>query len=583
MPLAAFATYVIDARAQVWGGEVAAAAMPLMPGGNPRYDAIVKLSTLNTAVGTRAEAVPPITGVFGWLPTELVEAVCAAVLRMDSSWFNAFTRTCKGVRRSVGRTTVVEFLVRRCSYMLPGPALLDKACSYTEHMKLKMRNRVDLNALSDLLDQGATHCARPGQACCSELRREFNNTNAVCSPKGRAPDPDTLLFDAMGGRTLLRVDVAAPAETHLLCATPGGVVLHEGNDVRVVKAQRAEVFAPGRELASLHLATVKPDLARNYGPWAAAEGDRVVVCTRHDSDAAMYKLQLWGAHGRDRIGEHALGRRLDDVALAGLRRIWMRNGVVWLLLTCVIDDRKEVLQFVRVVIGKPSKEFIRCVVLGHISSVCVAKASGHVALLEIGRREADDGQTERVIFFDPDRVVLHRITEAFDLSEYAGEPNVLAISPNGRVIVLLLRDKGEDGQTRSSPEIVIYQREGDVSTWRVQVSQQVACLHARGPSWWGWRALRDLPVDDLVFSPSGDTLLIAFDNEESPFGITENCGLVALNVEEALRTGQVQGCGIVQYMPLSPRLMPGQLVWSDGLFLRTPEGGGVLRVGLVAA
>ena len=557
--------------------------MSLLPGVDPKYDAIVKLSDLNTAVGTRAEAVPPITGVFGWLPTELVDAVCAAVLRMDSSWFDAFTRTCKGVRRSVGRATVVEFLVRRRSYMLPGPALLDKPCSYTEHMKLKMRNRMDLCALSDTIEMGASHCAHPGQACCSELRRDFNSTNAIVSAKGRSPDPGTLLSDAMGGRTLLRLDVAAPAETHLLCATPGGAVLHEGSDVRVVRARRAEVFAPGRELASVHLTTVTPDLGSIYGPWAAAEGDRVVVCTRHDRDTAMYKLQLWGAHGRDRIGEHALGRRVEDVPLAGLRRIWMHNGVVWLLLTCVIDDSKEVLQFVRVAIGEPSKVFIRCSVLGIISSVCVAAGSGHVAFLETVRREADDGQTERVVFFDPDQVVLHRITEAFDLSEYAGEPNVLAISPNGRVIVMLLRDKREDGMTRSSPEIVIYQREGDVSTWRVRVSQQVACLHARGPSWWGWRALRGLPVDDLVFSPSGDTLLIAFDNEESPFGIEELGGLVALNVEEALRTGQVQGCGIVQYMPLSARRMPGQLVWSDGLFLRTSEGGGVLRVGLVAA
>jgi len=558
-----------------------------MPAGDPKYDAIMKLSNLNTAVRTRAEAVPPITGVFGWLPTELVDAVCAAVLRMDSSWFDAFTRTCQGVRRSVSRATVVEFLVRRRSYMLPGPALLDKAGSYTAHMKLKMRNRMDLNALSDLVDMGATHCAHPGHACCSELRREFNSTNAIVSSKGCPPEPDTLLFDAMGGRTQLRVDVAAPAETHILCATPGGAVIHEGNDVRVVQARRAEVFAPGHELASVYLTTATQDPARNYGPWAAAEGDRVVVCTRHDSDAAMYKLQLWGAHGRDFLGEHALGRRLEDVPLAGLRRIWMHSGAVWLLLTCVIDDRKEVLQFVRVVIGAPSQVVVRCSVTGIISSVCVAAASGHVAFLEIGRREADDGQTERVVFFDPDRVDLHRITAPFDLSEYAGEPNVLAISPNGRVIVLLLRDKGEDGQARSNPEIVIYQREGDVSTWKVRVSEEVACHKHQGragPARWGWRALRALPVDDLVFSPGGDTLLIVFDGEEGEFPtLRESGGIVALNVEEALRTRHVMGYRTIQSMPLSSRLIPVQTVWSDGLFLRTPEGGGVLRVGLVEA
>ena len=558
--------------------------MSIMPGGDPRHDPITKLSTLNTAVGTRAEAVPPVTGVFGWLPTELVDAVCAAVLRVDSSWFDAFTRTCKGVRRSVGRTTVVEFLVRRRSYMLPGPALLGKACSYTEHMKLKMRNRVDLNALSDLIYQGATHCAWPDQACCNELRREFNNTNAAFSPNGRAPDPDTLLFDAMDGRALLRVDVATPTGTDLLCATPGGAVLHAGKDVRVVKAQRAEVFAPGRELASVHLTTVTQDPERNYGPWAAAEGDRVVVCTRHDSDSAMYKLQLWGAQGRDFIGEHALGRLVEDVPLAGLRRMWMRNGAVWLLLTCAIDDRQEVLQFVRVVIGAPSETLIRCSVIGTIASACVAAASGHVAFLEIGRREADDGQTERVVVFDPDRVEMHRITEPFDLSERSGQPNVLAIAPNGRVIVLLLRDKGDDGQQRGDPEIVIYQREGDVLSWEVRVSEEVSCLKRAGPSRWGWCALRGLAVNGLVFSPSGDTLLIAFDNAESVFEtMSERGGLVALNVEEALRTGHVMGNRTIQSMPLSKRLMPGQLVWSDGLFLRTPEGGGVLRVGLVAA
>lgn len=565
--------------------------MALVPLAQYPHDPVRKLSGLCTKP-IRTKPPVPITGLLGLLPTELVDAVCAAVLRMGSSWFSAFTRTCKGVRRSVGHATVIEFLVRRHSYMLPGPALLDKACSYTEHVKLKMRNRADLYALSALVTHGATHCANPNQACCRDARRRFNRIHDgklresnFCKHASFAPG--TLLMDALGGRASFRADVAAPGRARILCGTPAGAVIRERDDVRLVASRRADVFAPGRELASVHLASTERAEERGAVAWAAAEGDRVAVCTRHASHGSRYTVRLWGAHGRDLLGEHTLEPVTLGVPLANMRRMFMCKGAVWLMLTHVVDFHDEEVQFVRIVFkaGEPPVPLIRRATMGIVHSVSVASESGHVAFLEINREDYDH-YGERVAVFDPDRVETHRITEEFGTGEHAGAPNELAIAPNGRVIVMLLRDRADDGPCRGDPEVVVYQREGDAFSWKVRVSEALPFGLNHGPTAWGWHAMRSSDVTGMVFSPCGATLLVLFEAEEE--GEDEDglpglsAGLVALNVEEALRTGRVLTTG-TRFETMDHGHMPLQLVWSDGLFLGMPGDEGVVRVGLAAA
>jgi len=560
--------------------------MALVPLGQYPYDPVRKLADLVTTP-IRTKPPVPISGLLGLLPTELVDAVCAAVLRMDSSWFSAFTLTCKGVRRSVSLATVIEFLVRRHSYMLPGPALLDKACSYTEHVKLKMRNRADLYALSALVAHGATHCANPNQACCRDARHRFNrdhegrlDASHFCKRASLAPG--TLLSDALEGRASFRADVAAPGRARILCGTPSGAVIRERDDVRLVTSRRADVFAPGRELASVHLASTERVEERGAVVWAAAEGDRVAVCTRHGhaSHGSRYTVQLWGAHGRDLLGEHTLEPVTLGVPLAHMYQMFMCKGAVWLMLTHVMDFHDEEVQFVRVVFkaGEPPVPLIRRATMGIVHSVSVASESGHVAFLEMNREDYDH-YGERVAVFDPDRVETHRITEEFGTGEYAGAPNELAIAPNGRVIVMLLRDRAEDGQQRGDPEVVIYQREGDAFSWTVRVSEALPLTHAFGPTAWGWYALRGADVTQLVFSPGGATLLALFEEDDSED--EERGGIVAFNVEEALRTGHILAAG-TRYETMERGRMPLQLVWSDGLFVCVPGDEGVVRAGLAA-
>jgi len=557
--------------------------MALVPLAQYPYDPVRKLADLSTKP-VRTKPPVPITGLLGLLPTELVDAVCAAVLRMDSSWFNAFTRTCKGVRRSVGHATVIEFLVRRHSYMLPGPALLDKACSYTEHVKLKMRNRADLYALGELMAHGATHCANPNQACCRDARRRFNRDHEGPGARSyffklvqRGLAPGTLLSDALEGRASFRADVATPGRARILCGTPSGAVIRERDDVRLVTSRRADVFAPGRELASVHLAATERAEERGAVVWAAAEGDRVAVCTRHASHGSRYTVKLWGAHGRDLLGEHTLEPVTLGVPLANMHKMFMCKGAVWLMLTARSASYDEEVQFVRVVFkaGEPAATLIRRVMMGIIHSVSMASESGHLAFLEMNRSDHDD-YGERVVVFDPDRVETHRITEEFGTSEYNGAPNVLAIAPNGRVIVMLLRDRAEDGMQRGDPEVVIYQREGDAFSWKVRVSE--ALPFNQVPTAWGWYAMRGADVTGMVFAPGGATLLALFQEDENE---DEAGGIVAFNVEEALRTGRILKTG-TSYETMARGHMPLQLVWSDGLFACVPGDEGVVRVGLAA-
>ena len=551
--------------------------MALVPLSPYHYDPVRRMADLGTTP-VRTKPPVPITGLLGLLPTELVDAVCAAVLRMDYSWFDAFARTCKGVRRSVSLATVIEFLVRRHSYMLPGPALLDKACSYTEHVKLKMRNRNDLWALSALIYNGGTHCANPNQACCRDARRRFNREHQ--GKMGGYALPGTLQSDAVEGRGSFRADVAAPGRARILCGTPSGAVIRERDDVRLVTSRRAEVFVPGRELASVHLASSERAEERGAVVWAAAEGDRVAVCMRHWDAGGRYVVKLWGAHGRDLLGEHTLEPVTLGVPLAHMHLLFMCKGAVWLMLTHVLDFHDEEVQFVRIVFkaGEPPVPLIRRATMGIIHSVSVASESGHVAFLEMNREDYNH-YGERVAVFDPDQVATYRITEEFGTGEYAGAPNVLAIAPNGRVVVMLLRDRAEDGQQRGDPEVVIYQREGDAFSWTVRVSEALPRDHTHGPTTWGWWAMRDADVTGMVFAPGGATLLVLFEEDDSEYEFPG--GIVAFNVEEALRTGQILTSG-TRYETMDRKHMPLQLVWSDGLFVCVPGDEGVVRVGLAA-
>jgi|SaaInlV_125m_DNA_1040241.scaffolds.fasta_scaffold11416_2 hypothetical protein len=552
--------------------------MALVPLPARAYDSFVKLATLNTKP-LPTKPLVPITGILGLLPAELVDAVCAAVLRVDSSWFDAFTRTCRGVRRSVSPSTAIEFVVRRCSYMLPGPALVAKTCSYTEHMKLKMRNRLELYSLSALFDCGATHCVSPNQACCRDRRRRLQS-KPLDMGAGVRHKPHTLLDEAIAGRASCRVDVAAQGRALILCGTPAGAVIREGDDVRLATSRRAEVFVPGRELASVHLATTARAEARGAAVWAAAEGDRVAVCLRDPAHPSRYTVKLWGEHGRDFLGEHTLEPVTLGVPLLNVVRMFMRKGAVWLMLTRILDFHDEELQFVRVVIGNPCSTLLRRTVLGIMASVSVATASGHVAFLESDRQE-QGVCTERVVVFDPDLVQTHRITEAFEVGEYSGEPNVLAIAPNGRVIVMLMRDRAEDSPFhRGHPVVVIYQREGDATAWKVRVNGELSLLNDAGPTQWGWDALRGGPISDMVFSPSGDTLLVMVAEDQQ--GDDElSSGIIAFNVEEALRLGRILKIG-TKFATVGSGYMPTQLVWSDGIFLCMAGDEGVARVGLSA-
>ena len=558
--------------------------MSLVPFSHPKYDAVKRLARMSTIPPKQFpngnKVAPPITGVFGWLPAELVDQVAAAVLRIDPGRFNAFTCTCKGVRRSVSYAQVAEFLIRTISYMIPAPDLLRKPCAYTEHLKLKMRNRYDLCALSSLMQYGAAHCASPNQACCRDLRDRFHRQN---EQHGAKLVPHTLMSEALKGVTAWRADVAAPSNAHILCTVPGGAAILEGDAVKLVWARHADVFAPGHELASLPLMTFPEsewpswDVPWPVGVWAAAEGDRVAVCTisncttRADYPCSRHRVHLtvWAEHGQRKLYTLAhpvvMPRKTSSPCVAAM---WMHNGDVWFLFTCTCGAFDEELKFIRFRDGE-SEPLVRSMLRKQIYSVRVSTRSGRVVFLEY------DGemQTDRVILFDSEDVSVFTITDPFTVSESSGHCNELAISPNGRVIVMLLRDQYTDSGFRGDPEIVVYHCDAGVHSWKFRMAQAMVYSATYA---WTWGALKGSRVSDMVFSPSGDTLLILFnfddDDEEDWLG-----GTVAINVDEALRTGSVvmQGCSARR------NNMPSQLFWQDGIFLRTCEEGGVLRVGVM--
>lgn len=544
------------------------------------------------ALGTEEQE--RVSGAFVVLPVELVDVICAKLLRIGFENFCSFVRTCRAAFCVVSRRTVIETMCMRNlfnrAFLEDRMARTDEAEQYpfTEFAKTMIRSRMEQEVLQECIDGPVLHCANPTSECCRTQRAELNLwwrqhfTIAERFPK------DTLGAEALRGRRACNVSVVASSGSELLCATPDGAVLASDKSVWTVTSKPAAEFTPGHELATTFLME-RPDLEPI---WAAAEGNRIAVCQRsHDTEEASFYVVKVFDDGRlvdeAEVSDPCLLKThvREDLQVVMMRhapsfveRMWIHKGEVWF---AFLHERvaNETFSWVRIHAIQPDVKGSRSTrsrdsfglvhSFGRVDCTSVAADSGDLALLETHPSEVRiwmfDMKTRRFGLVPADSRHGHPKPH---MNEGEFFRHQIRLSPDGLVMVVLDRSRvsvyGQQGC------ILLYRRSAHGATsgamkWRAiwtgggSVTRPVSSV------------MRWSPLIEAVFTPCGRRFYAFFlATEDSPGG------MLRLDTTFPTEVNDI-------FSNIPPYRLPTKVVWSkDGLFVHTAtKPGGVLRLGLV--
>ena len=554
---------------------------------NPK--SLRKLAFIQVGGAPDAEEQERVSGAFLALPVELVDVICAMLLRIGLEHFFSFVCTCRAAHRAVSKRTAIE---AKCMKLLFNRALLadrlarmDEAEQYpfTELARTMIRSRIEQETLEKCISDASLHCASPTNECCRTRRAELNaHWRREPTISARFPN-GTLGAEALRGRHACSVTIAAAAGVRLLCATPDGAVLASANRVWTVTSEPAAEFTPGYELASTPLM----EHSSTEGLWAAAEGNRVAVCqyiheTLHE---ALYNVKIFD-DGR-LVDETEVSEPLSYLSPThvvprastnSMEKMWLHKGEVWFAF--LHENSSRTFSWVRIVAIPPyvrgqclgTRRLDSCCAVhsfGRVDCISVAADAGDVALLET--RDCDvriwcfDSKTRTFDLVPPNPAGGHLVPH---LTEGDGFLHQIRLSPDGLTMVVLNRTR--KGYDRLRGPILLYRR-----GWlHVEQSMQWRLIWTGG----GSRhrpvssAMRYSPLLEAVFTPCGRRFYALFlATPDSPGGMLRMGTILSSDMND-----------LFEHIP--PYRMPTKMVWSkDGLFVQTSTTPvGVLRLGLVA-
>ena len=544
-----------------------------------------KLAYARVARAPDAEEQERVPGAFGVLPVELVDVICAKLLRIGFEHFFSFVCTCRAAYHVASKRTTIEAMCMKNLFnrtsLAHRVAMMDKAEQYpfTELAKTMIRSRVEQEVLQECIEGSVLHCANPTSECCRTQRAELNAcwgqhpTIAERFPKG------TLGAEALRGRRACNVSVAASSASHLLCATPDGAVLASDNRVWTVTSKPATEFTPGYELA----ATPLMEYSRIGANMAAAEGNRIAVCqySHETRDETFYDVKIFD-DGRlvDEVEVNDTRRRGELAGSSSVEKMWIHKGEVWFAF--MHENQSHNFAWMRLLAVQPDLHGNRSAhcrhsydithSFGRIDCISVAADSGDVVLLEELSREVRiwcfDMKTRKFGLVSPHPKYGHPSPHT---PVGVGMLHQIRLSPDGLTMVVFDRTNNSWGahrSTRSGP-ILLYTRSGvgagDRQGWRLiwtggdSPHRPVATV------------IRSSPMIEALFTPCGRRFYALFlATPDSPGGM--------LRLDTTF-TSEVNDT----FSNVPPYRLPTKMVWSkDGLFVRTSTvPTGVLRLGLV--
>jgi len=544
----------------------------------------------------------PISGILGCLPPDLVGHVVKCLLRVPFDWgvskgtlvdarsgadaVKALARTCKAARRFVSGAQVAEVIAREGCVLSVRPRDVLNPHPFRDLVLAQVRSRIVFNVAMRATRSLLLHCACASQSCCKGSRDCFNKLMRSSVPGMHAR---TLSGAAMGDSTHARVSLVAERDAFLLCTTPSGAVVHHGDRIRCTGPGPNETFVPGMEMATA-FSVPAPREGKTY--WAAWDAGlkRLTVCScdlpiqkynfgssihetwgdNRGAELLDYRMVTWDAERNrvvdDRVVEST--RKLGPWPLGFLLKVWACAGKVRMAFVATdIGAHREEFE-VSMVEYEPGKEDAAyfCTVTkrkGKLLSLSVSEGSGDMVMFVRDRDEWNRSEWH-LLHFDVHRRELRIMARSVNL--YGSNRDVVLLSPSGAEVVLLIFEKRR-------PNISVYRR----------------MRLADGTLYFGMAKttppqdldLDGMPMDPMTitaatFSPCGSRAFFFFAALNPHQG---GEGVLVVDVAKTEHSHRVEA----EWHEYPHEQAPGQAAWSeDGLFVRTPTGGGIVRVGLAA-
>lgn len=520
-----------------------------------------------------------VTGAFRHLPPELVDYIVTVMLASSphvpptsneasiaAMGVFHFLRTCRGAAAAVSRDNRIEVIARAAlESITPIPGAAPHR-AFTELAMCSVRSMMEAHVLFRVILSQVTHCATTTGNCCRSGRVKLNERLARRLDHGTDPLVQALTDASIGeGRTKVQVSVATAQQASLLCATERGAAISLGQGpsrkVVCVTSQPAEVYSPEHELAREFVCEYTDTLHQVVH--ACSEGHLIALLLKnyHQEDTEP-QVDVWDMRQNVLVDTRRVATHT--------RHIWMHNGTLYGFDWLVLDDFRSEggsteISYYRPMSPPGSADHSGGAIPLHgvcaVMSVSVARGTGDLVFIDARWSEME----ERLVFvdvkrsehccFDPHRVC----------SPAPDATSVVALSPTGRVMVML-------GRSHSDPGVWVYRRHHRSD--EDPLAGLNWCIFARSPC--------DSPGNNFprplwyatkfgIFSPCGSMVWFFFRNAVSGEHF-------AIDVHAVIKTGGIDSRP-ARHLWI-PEVVPGGAVWgNDGLFLKTGTGWGILRVG----
>lgn len=513
------------------------------------------------------EAVP-ITGPFGLLPPELIDAIASMLIRvppnMRGRQLQLYARwsagelarmlcACKGFS-VISAETRAEAIARGPLCMTPAfwkrqphPFLAQALC--------EVEAFITVRALLTAMRHIAVHCAREH---CGGSRRLLNCDWVNNSPLLNEGPP--VVRKAVDGRTL-RLDVAWKQSGALMCTSDAGalVMTHDGSAVKSIEASRARVLSPNTDL---------------HVPWtndtksvftAASRGDLVAMAELLEPTLrpTRYALSVWDMK--------------RNVRLCHVEELQGHLEGMWFLPCMTLvrlfntdprsDSGRLVLQQATVSTLVESPQSVPSVCMAtnhHVVSHAFSEDAGEIALLFSEMLHPDMAvvsqtpwsQHAATYTLKCDTLATRIRTIEFAYKTTNPHRDSLAIAPAGDVLVVC-------GRGHIVPSFHIYKPLCD-GAWGMLVRCRVEdAYHCNIPEVFGGST-------SCHFSPCGSLLIVLVHDVHT--------GMLVFNIRDIKDRGERTEVHS-QFFRIAPAAMPRHIKWRDGLWLQTRDDDGVLRLG----
>ena len=494
----------------------------------------------------------PITGPFGRLPPELLDAIALHLVKVHATKGDALDKEARVASQSLAAFVqlakgfgAVTALPRAEAISL-GRCVTPNFCEavplpFLNQILKEVESQLSMRALLRSLRNVLLHCA---DEHCAGARRHHNRVWEECHLNQFAP-----LVSRVVGTRKLHLAVGWKRDGALLCSSDAGAIVSTPKRVMAIESAPTAVLSPDTEL---RVAWSIPASSEVF--MATSRGALVVTATaiKDTADEDTYRLETWDMARNvcvDRRTEHGRLRALWLLPDQTLVRLVSEAGL--LVSDGLVSRSSHGTGPVTQHILASNGVFIAWAYCANTGEVALMRSDMRMGMPAPAVPWFQDVITVNVVHWKP--LLPTPVRGEFETSTPSRD--TVSLSPTGDLLVVC-------GRGHVEPRFLFYRMQ-QAHEWvlnaQVSITEAYCC---------------SIPqvVDGHVsteWSPCGSLFLVLVH--------TVHTGLLVFNVRDTIRSGAAKS----RFWRASGTGMPLRLAWRNGLWAQTRSGLGVMRLGLL--